>query len=116
MAGDRTPVSGQGRVCRVPFLGAPASFSQGPFILAALMGCPVFLMFCLREGDGHTVYFEKFADRIVLPRRGKEDELRDLAARYAERLEHHCLRAPLQWYNFYDYWAQPQAAATEGSA
>jgi predicted LPLAT superfamily acyltransferase len=23
---------------------------------------------------------------------------------YACRLEHFCLRAPLQWFNFYDFW------------
>src|SRR5262249_59905054 len=37
IAGDRTPVHRQSRTCRVPFLGAEASFPQGPYILAALM-------------------------------------------------------------------------------
>lgn len=105
IAGDRTPVEFNSRVSRVPFLGQDAHFSQGPYVLAALMGCPVFLMFCLREGNGHRVIFEPFAGRVELPRRDKDAALTDLAARYAQRLEHHCLRDPLQWYNFFDFWA-----------
>jgi predicted LPLAT superfamily acyltransferase len=108
IAGDRTPVEFNGRVSMVPFLGRDAPFSQGPYVLAALMGCPVYLMFCLREGEGHRVTFEPFAERIDLPRRGKDAALTELAARYARRLEFHCLRDPLQWYNFFDFWADPK--------
>src|SRR5262245_40626786 len=115
IAGDRTPLTGEARMSRAPFLGAEAPFSQGPYVLAALMGCPVYLMFCLREGDGHAVYFEHFADRIELPRRNRAEFLAELAARYAQRLEHHCLRAPLQFYNFFDFWRAP-AATTPGAA
>lgn len=113
IAGDRTPVGFNTRVSRAPFLGQDAPFSQGPYILAALMGCPVYLMFCLREGDGHRVTFEPFAERIDLPRRDKDAALAELAARYARRLEHHCLRAPLQWYNFFDFWADPNARGSK---
>ncbi|HET7594731.1 MAG TPA: acyltransferase, partial [Stellaceae bacterium] len=82
---------------------------QGPYVLAHLLGCPVYLMFCLREGGRYRVYFERFADRIELPRRGKEAALADLAARYARRLEAYCLRDPFQWYNFFDFWAEARA-------
>jgi predicted LPLAT superfamily acyltransferase len=114
IAGDRTPVLGQSRTSRVPFLGAEAAFSQGPYILAALMGCPVYLMFCLRDGNGHTVHFERFADAISLPRKDKDAALTKLAARYAQRLEHYCLMAPLQWYNFYDFWTARSPAPGTG--
>jgi predicted LPLAT superfamily acyltransferase len=116
IAGDRTPVHGQSRTCRVPFLGAEASFPVGPYILAALMGCPVYLMFCLREGSAHTVHFEKLADSVSLPRSDREGALRELAARYAQRLEHYCLQAPLQWYNFFDFWTDPQTSAARQTA
>src|SRR5262249_57318797 len=110
IAGDRTPVHRQSRTCRVPFLGGEASFPVGPYILAALMGCPVYLMFCLREGSRHTVHFERLADSVSLPRYDRERGLRELAARYAQRLEHYCLLAPLQWYNFYDFWTDPETS------
>jgi predicted LPLAT superfamily acyltransferase len=107
IAGDRIPIAGEGRTGRVDFLGDRAPFSHGPYVLAALMGCPVFLMFCLREGAGHNVYFERFADRIDLPRHNRESFLTVLAARYAQCLERYCLRAPLQFHNFYDFWNSP---------
>jgi predicted LPLAT superfamily acyltransferase len=111
IAGDRTPLAGEARCSRVAFLGDEAPFSHGPYVLGALMGCPVYLMFCLREGDGHAVYFEHFADRIELPRRNRTKFLAELAARYAQRLEHHCLRSPMQFYNFFDFWSSPVGTA-----
>jgi len=91
-------------VSLAPFLGAPAPFPQGPYLLAHLLDCPVYLMFCLREGGKYRLHFEPFAERIALPRRGREAALAALAARYARRLEAYCLTAPEQWYNFYDFW------------
>ena len=111
IAGDRIPLTGEARTSRAAFLGDEAPFSQGPYVLAALMGCPVYLMFCLREANGHTVYFEHFADRIELPRGNREGSLAELTAQYAKRLEHYCLRAPLQFYNFFDFWSSGTDAA-----
>jgi predicted LPLAT superfamily acyltransferase len=105
MAGDRASMSGPSRQCRVPFLGREAAFAQGPYILAALLKCPVYLFFLLKEESGYTVYVEKFADRIELPHRNRQQALAQYAARYAQALERYCRMAKLQWYNFYDYWA-----------
>ena len=113
IAGDRTPVTGQARMSRVPFLGQPAPFSHGPYILAALLQCPVYLMFCLGDASGHTVTFEPFAERIDLPRKDRETALTALAARYAQRLEHYSLLAPLQWYNFFDFWGTGEIAVAK---
>lgn len=109
IAGDRIPVMSHGRVSEAMFLGQPAPFSQGPYILAALLNCPVLTLFCLREGAGHRAYFEGFADAVVLPRRARAEALAGYAAQYAQRLERYCLQQPLQWYNFYDFWAVPAA-------
>jgi predicted LPLAT superfamily acyltransferase len=105
IAGDRTPVS-SARVVKVPFLGAEAEFSQGPWTLAALLGCPVYLVFCLPLKGRYQVSFELFSERIQLPRGSREKEIQALAARFAGRLEWHCKRAPLQWFNFYPFWRQ----------
>ena len=104
IVGDRTPPAENGRVCEVQFLGAAAHFAQGPFILAALLQCPVYLFFCLKEAHGYCIHLERFAERVVLPRGEREQRIRELAQRYAQRLEAYCLRAPYQWYNFYRYW------------
>ncbi|MEQ9151197.1 MAG: glycosyltransferase [Parvibaculum sp.] len=104
MAGDRVPVSGNERISWAPFLGEPAPFPQGPHILAALLKCPVYLLFCLREGTRHRVHFERMAERIELPRKDREGALAASVADYAGRLERHLRAAPLQWFNFFDFW------------
>lgn len=111
IAGDRIPVMSHGRVSEAMFLGRPASFSQGPYILAALLNCPVLTLFCLREGPGHRAYFEGLAETVVLPRKARNEALAGYVADYARRLERYCLQQPLQWYNFYDFWAAPSPAA-----
>ncbi len=105
IAGDRTPVRSQGRVAWVPFLGAQAPFSQGPYLLAALMECPVWLLFCRKIGGRYRLVVEHFAERIVLPRGARVEALAQHAADYAVRLQAHAVADPFQWYNFYDFWA-----------
>jgi predicted LPLAT superfamily acyltransferase len=110
MAGDRVPVLSSGRTVRVPFLGSDADFSQGPWLLAGLLGCPVHLLFCRRERPGHwRLALEPFADKVALVRGQREADIAGLAARYARRLERECREAPWQWYNFFDFWAGGQA-------
>ncbi|MHB8381509.1 MAG: glycosyltransferase family 2 protein [Candidatus Binataceae bacterium] len=109
IAGDRTPVRGEGRISVAPFLGDAAPFPQGPYILAHLLECPVYLMFCVRQDRGYSLYFELFADRITLPRRDKQRAISEWTARYAKRLENFCLMDPFQWYNFFDFWQPPSA-------
>jgi predicted LPLAT superfamily acyltransferase len=102
--GDR--VGFDGKSVRVPFLGGEASFPTGPYLMASVLRCPVFLAFGLYEApDRYHVHYEPFADRVALPRGpAREEALRELAARYAARLEHHCLARPENWFNFYDFW------------
>jgi predicted LPLAT superfamily acyltransferase/glycosyltransferase involved in cell wall biosynthesis len=104
IAGDRTPPAENGRVVAVEFLGAPAEFPEGPFVLAHILECPVYLLVCLRESGRYRVYLEKLADRIQLPRGARGAALKAHVGDFAHRLERYCLRAPLQWFNFYDFW------------
>lgn len=104
IAGDRTSPNTQGRVIYAPFMGQDAAFPQGPFILAGLLDCPVFLMFCLREQGRYRVYLEHFAETLKGPRAGRMDRLQQAVNRYSERLEYFARREPLQWFNFFDFW------------
>jgi len=112
IVGDRVPSADGGRVVQVPFFGEPAPFAQGPFILAALLECPVYLLFCLRDKgpnkrrgtDIYRLYFERFADAVTLPRARRQAALRSYAEQYAQRLEHYCRQYPTQWFNFFDFW------------
>ncbi len=108
IAGDRTPVNG-GRETSVEFLGAPARFPEGPYILASVLRCPVYLMFCARGQQGYEIFFEQFADQIRLSRKQRQQELTSWAQRFADRLAEYTLRFPLQWNNFYPFWQTPNA-------
>lgn len=89
----------------VDFFGAPAAFSTGPFILAAVLKCPIYLVFGLYyEPNRYELFCERFADRIELPRGDRQEALRAVVSRYAERLEAYCRQAPNNWFNFFDFW------------
>ena len=107
IAGDRIPVSPQPRVAIAPFMGAPAAFPIGPYVLASVLQCPVYLLFSMRIGQRSEVHFEPFRESLYLPRKARDAMLAELAAAYAARLQHHCLRAPREWFNFYDFWQLP---------
>lgn len=114
IVGDRTPVGKAPRAIWAPFLGRPAPFPEGPFILAAILKCPVLLIFCLKHKNRFRIIFEPFSDVIDMPRARRREVLAELVARYAQRLEHHCLNNPYQWFNFFDFWnGAERAPATE---
>jgi len=105
VAGDRTPVTGQKRVSRVRFLGQIAPMPQGAFVLAGLLKCPVYLMFCLKQLDRYHIYVEHFARKLDFSDRKKRlNTLDEAVQKFALRLEFYCLKAPLQWFNFFHYW------------
>jgi predicted LPLAT superfamily acyltransferase len=103
---DRVSVRHKERSLRAPFLGRPAPFPEGPFVLASLLECPVYLLFCLKIEGRYRVFLEPFADPLVLPRANRQQALERVIERYAARLEAHCLLAPTQWFNFFDFWGQ----------
>jgi predicted LPLAT superfamily acyltransferase len=108
IAGDRIPLAGAERTTTVTFLGRETQFPVGPYLLAQAMACPVKLMFSYRNyhsGD-HRVHFEvtEFSEQIKLPRKTRELQLQEYAQAYAKELERNCGQAPLQWFNFFDYW------------
>ncbi|MFP8735228.1 glycosyltransferase family 2 protein [Klebsiella aerogenes] len=111
IVGDRIAVNpqrgGEWRVCWSRFMGQSAPFPQGPFILAAILRCPVNLIFALRQQSKLRIYCEPFADPLLLPRAERQQALQHIIDRYAERLEHYALQSPLDWFNFFDFWHLP---------
>jgi predicted LPLAT superfamily acyltransferase len=106
IAGDRIPVTGDERVSTVDFMGARALMPQGAFILAGLLKCPVYLLFSLKQQDKYHVYIERFTKRLAFSRKQRSQMIDDTVQAYARRLEHYCLKAPLQWFNFFPYWGE----------
>lgn len=164
IAGDRVPVSPNPRVAVADFLGQPAAFPIGPYVLASILQCPLYMLFCEQTGGIADVYFECLRDSVRLPRQRplrrktgaaqtspharasgaatgrqaaadgndapalepdantsaaaaptQEQVLQQLATDYATHLQAHCLRAPLQWFNFYDFWHLPQLESADAA-
>jgi predicted LPLAT superfamily acyltransferase len=106
VAGDRTSVLNKEHSIFVPFFGAEAAFPQGPWILGALLECPVYLLFCLQDRERYRLTMERFAENIYLPRGAREESMRTYVADYASRLEYYAASAPFQWYNFFNFWGR----------
>lgn len=105
-----------GPTATVPFLGRDRAFPTGPYLLAAALKCPIQLMFMFKTGPrDYRLVIEDFASIDDLPARAQRHEgAQRLAGRFAQRLEHHCRRHPDQWYNFFDFWAGPDADSASG--
>jgi predicted LPLAT superfamily acyltransferase len=103
MLGDR--VSSDGKTTQCQFLGATATFPAGPVLLAAMMHCPVILFFGLyRGGKRYEIYFEHFAQEVLLNRDCRAEDIQHWTQLYVERLEHYARLAPYNWFNFYTFW------------
>lgn len=92
---------------RVDFLGEPAPFPVGPWLLANTLQVPVMLCFGMyRGGRRYALSFETFAERVEIPRDDRPRALDNILQRYAQRLEHYARLEPYNWFNFYDFWQQ----------
>jgi len=107
MVADRTSIARAARSISCEFLGQAARFPEGPFILASLLSCPVYFLFCLKKDGKYEVYLDKLADPLELPRATRQEDIELAVKKYASLLEEHCLAFPYQWYNFFDFWQKP---------
>ena len=103
MLADRT-ISGN-KMIRCDFLGGQIDLPITPFRLAAILGCPVVLMFGLYQGGNrYNVHFEYLIDPLQAAQSGRDDAIKQAAQQYATRIEHYCRESPYNWFNFYDIW------------
>lgn len=117
IAADRLPVTegreaGEHTTVTVPFLGAPARFPIGPYVLAECLKAAVVTLFAVRTGDTITIHSAPFADKIereAVPgmsrREARRRHYRAWAQRYAAVLGQMAVAHPQNWFNFYDVWA-----------
>jgi predicted LPLAT superfamily acyltransferase len=102
-------VYGAEDTCELPFLGAPARFSLAPYQLASITGAPVVMAYGLfLGGERYRVSFAPLAARIERDRGAPCDGVLPWVRRYVESLEARARATPLNWFNFYDYWAVPR--------
>jgi predicted LPLAT superfamily acyltransferase len=104
IAGDRVPVSSGEHVCEAVFFGDRARFPVGPYVLASLLQCPVYLLHCFRDNDQYRLVLETFASEVNLPRQNRQQAFEMNVQKFAAALERRVAMAPLQWFNFFDFW------------
>ena len=105
IAGDRVPVH-ESKTTQALFLGHEAAFPCGPYILSALLKCPLYFMGCVHEGRGYAVEFVPLAAQVELPRARRAQALAGYARLYARQLERLLCKAPYDWFNFFPFWDQ----------
>jgi len=115
LLGDRTGLND--RTVEARFFGRTARFPAGPFLLASLLKCPVYLTFGIyRRPNRYELHCEPFAAQLLLPRKGRQQALQEAVQRYADRLEHYARSAPYNWFNFYDFWQDgPERSAGDAA-
>jgi predicted LPLAT superfamily acyltransferase len=107
LMGDRVWESERDREVAVTFLGRRARFPLGPFLLQTVIGCPMILTGCVRTGPArYRASAIPFAPEGAVLRSDRRKSAEELAQRYAHALEQSCLRAPYQWFNFFEFWPE----------
>ncbi len=111
---DRVHPGGRERPAATQFAGRRAAFPLSPFLLGAVLGAPVFLSVCI--STGHLRYFavtEPIFEGGSVPRNLREKVAHEMLEAWVRRFEHHCLRTPKQWFNFYDFFGDGPRALEE---
>lgn len=97
MEGNKTITAG--------FLGKPAPFPMGPFVLATTFKVPVSFVFAFKESSRH---YHLFASPPTLYINGsRSEQLQRLVNDYVAAVEKKVRDYPLQWFNYYDFWQKP---------
>jgi predicted LPLAT superfamily acyltransferase len=93
------------RVTSCDFLGAPAKFPLGPFMIASAFRVPVVFVFPVYARGRYEIHFETLSESFSVPRQDRQALLGAVVQHFADRLAEHARRAPYNWFNFYDFWA-----------
>lgn len=102
---DRVRPGPGARVADATFLGKPAPFPLGPFLLAGTLGCPVLMALCVRTGMGrYQTVLRPLRDAGRVRPSEREKRAQELMEQYVAVLETYCERHPLEWFNYFEFW------------
>ncbi len=92
------------------FLGQAAEFPTAPWQIAAALRVPIVLCVGLyRGGNRYDLHFELLTEQLRVDRKQRQQQLRELAQDFANRLAALLHAAPYNWFNFYDFWKDSPA-------
>jgi len=84
------------------FLGEPAKFPAGPFVLAATFKVPLSFVFAFKETDLHYhLYASELKKYDGL---NKEAMMQQVLKDFAAEMEAKAKLYPEQWFNYYNFW------------
>lgn len=88
------------------FLGKPARFPIGPFLLASTFKVPVTYVFAVKESKLH---YHLFSSPIIdYSTFAKKETTGQMLADYINEIEKKVKQYPEQWFNYYNFWDQPK--------
>jgi predicted LPLAT superfamily acyltransferase len=92
------------RIARAMFLGHMADLPAGPYLMAAVLRCPVWLLACQHEGDHYHAGIELLTAKVTLARHDRQAGLDEQAAGFAAWMTARLRESPYDWFNFYPFW------------
>jgi predicted LPLAT superfamily acyltransferase len=106
---DRRESAENARSSRATFLGAPARFPLGPFLLAGVLECPALMALCVRTGDSrYRTVLKTLRAGVHIPRQEREKRAQELLEQFVGNLESYCQQFPFEWFNFFEFWDETQ--------
>ena len=88
------------------FLGEPARFPMGPFLLASKFKVPLSFVFAVKESKLHYHFFSsEIKDYTAFD---KNEIMQQMLLAYVAEIEKKVKQYPEQWFNFYNFWEQPK--------
>ncbi|MCB1918130.1 MAG: acyl-CoA synthetase [Rhodocyclaceae bacterium] len=95
----------------IDLLGDNARIPLGAFRMAAVLRRRVIFMAGLYlGGNRYRIRFVEIADFGRIERAGRNAAIDAAVGAYVAELERCCRQAPYNWFNFYDFWAEPGGA------
>lgn len=90
------------RTMEIDFLGAPAKFPAGPFIIAAQFKVPVCYAFAMKEKATHYHFYATGVRTYDYS--DKTAAMQKILQEFTQEMEEKIKLYPVQWYNYYDFW------------
>lgn len=95
------------RTFTADFLGKPARFPAGPFMLAAQFRVPLCYVFAVKEGGTHYHFYSTAVKSYDYS--DKAAAVQQMLTDFTAEMEKKVKQYPAQWYNYYDFWAGAEA-------
>ncbi len=90
------------KTMRGNFLGEPAKFPLGPFLLAAKFKVPVSFVFAVKESKLH--YHLSASEIKEYGHTDKHEVMQTMLNDFVKEMEQKLKQYPEQWFNYYNFW------------